>query len=134
MTNEEVKRIIKDHKTDRLHKRVINDCLEHARDYSGKNLQERLAGYFKDLSKGGCQSGLVGMLVYYSDTEKFFKRYHREIVKLVNEYQSDTGDNISSAEWFDSDDIFYEETHNRNYLAWFAYETIAFDLYNAIEE
>lgn len=134
MTSAEVKAIIREHKTDRLHKRVINDCIEHARRYSGKNLQGRLLGYFNDLAKGGCRSGLVGLLACSSDTDKFFRRYRREIIHLVDEYQSSTGEHISNAEWFDSDDPFCEGVHNRNYLAWFAYEAIAFDLYNAIDE
>ena len=33
-----------------------------------------IAGVFHDLFYGGCQSGMVSHLIYYSDTIPFFRR------------------------------------------------------------
>ncbi len=133
MTNQEVQQILSEMKTDRLHKRVINEIVEDSKDHNGDTLQERLMSRLNDISHG-CQSGTVGNLIYYSDTTAFFKRYKKEIAALVKDYQEETGCNISDLEWFDKEDIFCEEQNNQNYLAWFAYETIAFNLMNRLED
>lgn len=133
MTNQEVKQILSEMKTDRLHRRVINEIVEDSKDHNGENLQERLLSRLKDISHG-CSSGTVGSLIYYSDTCAFFKKYKKEIASLVKEYQEETGSNISELQWFDKEDIFCEEQNNQNYLAWFAYETIAFNLMARLEE
>jgi gas vesicle protein len=134
MTDRETKEILKELKEiSKLHKYVINDILEDSKDHNGETLQERLMSRLGDISHG-CQSGTVGSLIYYSDTCAFFKKYKKEIATLVKEYQEETGSNISDLEWFDKEDIFCEEQTNQNYLAWFAYETIAFNLMNRLEE
>ena len=44
---------------------VIN---RHADDY-----ETGAIGFLDDLMHGGCQSGMVGGLIYYSDTLKYYK-------------------------------------------------------------
>ncbi len=133
MTNKEVQAIIKDMKVNRLHKRVIDEIVSDAKEYGGKNLHENLKSRLKDIAHG-LSSGIVGSMIYYTDTCKFFKTYKKEIQELIKEYQEGTGSSIMEAEWFDKDDFLCEEDNNQNYLAWFAYETIAFNLMDRLEE
>lgn len=69
--------------------------------------------FFKDLLQYGCVSGMVGILVYYADTYAFFNRYYDEIEELRQEY----------------DLIIPVDCNLKNYLAWFAFEIVAFQIY-----
>lgn len=136
MTDKETNEILEELQgINKLYDYVISDILEDTTNngYDGENLQEKLMARLGDISHG-CQSGTVGSLIYYSDTCAFFKKYKKEISVLIKDYQDQTGSNISDLEWFDKEDIFCEEQNNQNYLAWFAYETIAWELQSRLEE
>ena len=70
----------------------------------------------------GCQSGIVTALIYQKDTEAFFDRHADEIFELVED-----------AKYMDLIDIKDFEL-SRNNLAWFAFETIAQEIYHEMEE
>ena len=56
-----------------LFKRVCNYVISEWGNYSDKT------NIFKDVLYHGCQSGMVGFLIYYSDTVRFYRRYRQEI-------------------------------------------------------
>jgi hypothetical protein len=133
MTNKEVKEIIRDMKKNRLYKRVINEIIEDSRDYSGNNMQERILGRLEDIQHG-LSSGIVGSLIYYSDTTKFFDRYRKDIEKLWKEFSFSTDMKLSDLRGFDESDPFIRDIENKNLLAWWAYEEIADEFYNRLYE
>jgi len=45
--------------------------------------------FFNELLEHGCVSGLVGSLVYYSDTHTFFDKHYDEIETLREEFEND---------------------------------------------
>jgi len=100
--------------------RIIN---RHAKEYDNGVL-----GFFEDLSKGGCASGIVGELIYYKDTIPFFHRHKAEINKLVYEYMDQFGA-VGPGELFlgkwDPEDPLALESNNQNLLAWFSFEEVA---------
>lgn len=51
-----------------LEKRVLQYITDEWNNYSDKK------NIFTDVLNYGCQSGMVGFLIYYSDTTKFYKR------------------------------------------------------------
>lgn len=106
--------------TTKLEKSVQKSCNSHAGDYDNG-----VTGFLRDLFYGGCQSGIVGELIYYTDTMKFYKAHQAEIKAMLKEALADTGFD-SPAKLFrdkwDADDIFAEDTSNQNLLAWFGYE------------
>ena len=59
-----------------LEKRVLNYIVDEWGNYDDKK------NIFTDVLNYGCQSGMVGFLIYYSDTTKFYKRYQEEINSL----------------------------------------------------
>jgi hypothetical protein len=116
-----------------LHKRVINEIISDSEYYNG-NYKERVKARCEDVSHG-CSSGVVGSMIYYSDTIAFYKKYKKEILKLLKELCDETG----CKPWellrdFDEEDLFCEEIQNQNLLAWFAYEEINNRLYWLVEE
>ena len=69
----------------------------------------------------GCQSGIVSALITYSDTEVFFDRHSNEIFELVED--------IKQEGLIDMNNF----TLSKNNLAWFAFETIAQEIYQELE-
>ncbi len=100
-----------------LVKYVIDEILD-AKVYE---TDEEIEGFFKDLQHGGCQSGFIGSLIYYSDTHKFYDKYYHEIEELRIEMEDNTGETINIG----SDDY-------KNKMAWFAFEETAYNLINQI--
>ena len=61
-----------------LQKRVINYIVDEWSNYDDKK------HIFTDVLYHGCQSGVVGFLIWYSDTVRFYKQYKDEIDELLN--------------------------------------------------
>lgn len=133
MTNKEAKEIIRDMKKNRLYKRVINEIVADSQDYNGDNIQERILARLDDVGHG-LSSGIVGSMIYYSDTVNFFNRYRKDIEELWQEFADSTGMKLQDLRDFDESDPFIRETSNKNLLAWWSYEEIASQLQNALYE
>lgn len=115
----------------KLEKAVQEEINHHVDDY-----EDGAKGFLKDLAYGGCQSGMVGSLIYYHDTLKFYKRNKGEINSLLREMLDETGVKSPSelfGDKWDSEDIFAEEQTNQNLLAWFGFEETANRLANRNE-
>ncbi len=102
----------------------------------GEEYKSGAEGAFSDLMEGGCQSGIVGELVYYSDTLSFFKKYRGEINDLffetldnkypnlgINTYGGSASD-LFGNKW-EKEDPLAQKTNNQNLLAWFGFEEAA---------
>lgn len=111
----------------------------------GKNkLQDYVVNYFLqqdnikqsmlDIQNYGCQSGMVGSLIYYNDTEKFYNKYKDEINSLANETIESTGYNslFDLIPSLDKEDQLMLESHNKNILAWFGFEETTNKLYDEL--
>lgn len=59
-----------------LLKRVCNYVIDRWSEYDDKK------HIFTDVLNYGCQSGVVGELIYYTDTVRFYKQYRQEINNL----------------------------------------------------
>lgn len=77
----------------RLYRYVVRDCVSASDDYNGENLFERLSARLGDVSHG-CSTGIVGSLIYYSDTNAFYKKYKREIIDLAKETADNVGESL----------------------------------------
>ena len=62
----------------------------------------------------GCVNGTVSALIYYSDTEPFFDRHADEIFDIYN-------------------NGIYDFELSKNSLAWFGFETMAYEIYDELE-
>lgn len=86
-------------------------------------------GVLNDLMKGGCASGYVRHLIYYTHTVAFFKKYRKEIAAMLAEGISDMGsiEGMFGDKW-DKEDPLAEDDTNRNLLAWYGFEETALRL------
>jgi len=114
----------------KLDRKVASIINQHAPDYEN-GVQE----YINDVMYGGCVSGIVGELIYYTDTVKFFRRHRNDINDMLKQTIEDCG--TSPAELFgdkwDQDDPLAMDTMNQNLLAWFAFEETAKKLADKLE-
>ena len=102
-----------------LTKRVSNYIIDRWHDYDDKTY------IFRDVLYAGCQSGIVGELIYYRDTVAFYNRYRKQINELLSETMSGTGlYNLSElfGDKWDAEDPLATDTYNQNLLAWFGFE------------
>jgi len=85
-------------------------------------------GWFEDLFNSGCVSGMVGELIYYRDTIKFFKKHKEDITTLLYELLDSCGfvcpSELFGGSWDKEDPLALEQT-NQNLLAWFGFEETA---------
>ena len=102
-----------------LTKRVCNYVISRWSDYTDKK------DIFTDVLNHGCQSGIVGELIYYTDTVRFYKQYKEEINCLLYDAMNGTGlyspSELFGSKW-DKEDPLAQDTHNQNLLAWFGFE------------
>ena len=105
-----LKKILKDHPHS-IKAEVAEEALEH----------DDPKTFFQDLLQHGCISGMVGKLIYYKDTHTFYDKHYAEIEALREEYEESTGEPLSI------------KSDLKNFLAWFAFEQVAYQLVNEIE-
>lgn len=114
-----------------LKKRVCNYVIEEWGNYDDKK------NIFTDVLNYGCQSGMVGFLIWYSDTVRFYKQYKQEIDDLLYNLMYETGiyslPELFGNKW-DKEDPLGNSDFNMNLLAWFGFEETLRDVGRAFEE
>ena len=73
----------------------------------------------------GCVSGIVGELIYYSDTTAYYAKNKDAINRLLYEQMEELGE-YDLTEFFcdwDLEDPLALDYYNQNILAWFGFET-----------
>lgn len=93
---------------------IINNCEKG----------ESVSDFIENILNCGCASGIVGELIYYSDTLKFYKKFQYEIDNLLNDLMRDCGCDAAGLfgkKWDETDPLARGE-HNKNLLAWFGFE------------
>lgn len=105
-------------KLERAARKWIN---EQAREYDSG-----CAGALRDLFQGGCASGIVGDLIYYTDTMAFYRRHRDELGKMLADSCEQNGMQPSEIiRGWDKSDPLAQEVQNQNVLAWFGFEEAA---------
>jgi hypothetical protein len=102
-----------------LEKRVYTYIIDCWSEYDNK------VSLFTDVLYHGCQSGVVGFLIWYSDTVRFYKQYRSEINDLLYEVTDSCGiyslPELFGNKW-DQEDPLATDVYNQNLLAWFGFE------------
>ena len=93
---------------------IILDQLDEADD-------NEILTTFEDIFTYGCVSGAVNALITYKDTAKFFDNHSDEIFELVEDMKQEGLIDMNNFEL------------SKNNLAWFAFETIAQEIYQELE-
>ena len=72
-----------------------------------------ITSFFSDLLRHGCQSGMIGKLIYYSDTHAFYDKYYNDIEEIRCELEDSLGEPLQP-----KGDL-------KNWYAWLAFEETA---------
>ena len=120
-------------KVNSLYQDVVNEIVEDSQDYGEDTPEENILTRLKDIAHG-LSSGIVGRLIYYQDTARFYDDFKIEINQLVYELLDETGLSIGElfSDWDKSDPLVLNY-QNKNLLSWFAYEEISYRLRNYLE-
>lgn len=91
-------------------------------------------GVLKDLFYGGCVSGMVGELVYYADTAKFYEKHKEDIWALAIEQAEEFG-NSNAFDFLKGLNLPAPGDYMQvaNNLAWFGFEEAARQIANKLE-
>ena len=109
-----------------LEQEVKRICNSYAKGYDSG-----MAGFMSDLRQSGCSSGMISELIYYLDTVKFHDKFEEEIWNLAFEDAEDQGINIMEfISSLNGSDNVGDLDQLKNLLAWFAFEEIAFRLFD----
>lgn len=107
----------------KLERHVARWLRSEARDRDGS-----VSSVYRDLQSGGCASGMVGHLIWYTDTVRFYRAHSREIDSMLSELCDDCGETparlFARSGWDDTDPLARDAT-NQNLLAWFGFEEVA---------
>jgi len=103
---------------------LVNNCMDILTDeFDGMSIEDA-QNWISQLQDHGCVSGMIGALVYYSDTCKFYDDNKDDINTLL--YETLQGIDCTAQQLFgdkfDSEDPLCIEETNQNLLAWFAFE------------
>lgn len=114
-----------------LEKRVLNYVINEWHGYSDKK------HIFTDVLYHGCQSGMVGFLIWYTDTTRFYKQYKSEIDTLLYETMESIGFDapiqLFGDKWNKKDPLA-DDDYNQNLLAWFGFEETLRNIGNRFEQ
>ena len=105
---QKIKQLESEELTDSLKWHVLNYVRENYSDDS------EIQNFFTDILSYGCESGMVGHLIYYSDTYKFFDTYYDHIEELRVEAEDNIGEPL----------VIRGDL--KNWLAWFGFEETAY--------
>lgn len=88
-----------------------------------RNSEGDISTFFKDLFEHGCVSGMIGDLIYYSDTGKFAKKHIEEILELKSNLEEETGEPV----------VDRDKGDELNFLAWLGFEETARKIYHELD-
>lgn len=120
-TKQNIKRINQEAKANNngLTESVTDYILDKWDEYDDKK------GIVTDVLEHGCQSGIVGSLIYYDDTTAYYEANKDEINKLLYETMDECGiyapSQLFGDKW-DEEDPLAIDYYNQNLLAWFGFE------------
>lgn len=107
---------LKENESD-LRSEVLDILVNHIEDCESF---EEVRGFMEDLRQYGCSSGMIGELLYYSDTKKFFIENMDEIQDYVNTLVQEHVYSINEL------DI--------NEIVWVVFEAIANEFFYTIDD
>lgn len=97
-----------------LEKAVLNIIVDQLDRY------DKADDFFNDLLSHGCQSGMIGEMIYYVDTHKWTKTHLEDIMELVDDTEAMLGEPLKI------------EGDRLNWLAWFSFEETARKIYESL--
>lgn len=90
----------------------VSDMAEHASGYNDPT------GFFKDLAYGGCQSGLIGFLIYNSDCKKIYIDHIDDMEDFKMRLEDEMGGPIPNR----------QQLPHYTFVCWLCYEELGYTI------
>lgn len=111
---------------------AVEDIVEDAEDYNGETLKDKILSRCSEILEHGCVSGTVSSLIYYSDTVAIFDKYADDLYDLIEDYDPDTFLDMLK-QHVNTTEIVLNCDTSKNWIVWLAYEEVAYQLQNSLE-
>ena len=98
-----------------------HDVAEIILDQADGMNNEEILEHVAQIINYGCASGMVPALMTYKDTDEFFNNHTDEILELLDNDKEEGILDIKEVEF------------NKNWLSWYAFERITFDIQYELE-
>ena len=95
---------------------LLDDMAEHIEGYNTP------LGFFKDLSYGGCASGLIGMFVYNPDCKEFYIHHIDSMEDFKEDWENMIGEPVRNT----------KSLPHYTFLCWFCYEQVGYEIGRAL--
>lgn len=79
-------------------------------------------GFFKDLSYGGCASGLIGKFIYNSDCKEFYINHIDSMEDFKQDWENMMGTSVQNT----------KDLPHYTFLCWFCYEELGYEVGRAL--
>lgn len=93
-------------------KPMVEDMVDNCDGYDNP------IGFFKDLSSGGCASGMVGMFIYNNDCKKFYINHIDSMEDFKAEFEGELGTHITND----------NQLHHYTFMCWLCYEETGYQI------
>lgn len=153
MNKKELIKTLKNKFNTSLEKRVLLYLLSDLKNnnFEGENFEKRLYNCVDFYASHPCVTGVCNELITYHQTARWFDRYKRNILEILQEYIDEDVFTVKenfekSCYYICMDRITIKLNYNnkiiqkcfnyedKNVLAWFSFETIVNNILNFIEE
>ncbi len=95
---------------------LLDDMAEHIEGY------DTPLGFFKDLSCGGCASGLIGKFIYNSDCKEFYIQHMDSMENFKQDWENMMGTSVQNP----------KNLPHYTFLCWFCYEELGYEIGQAL--
>lgn len=88
---------------------LFEDMASHCQNYTNP------IGFFEDLLRGGCISGMIGMFIYHSDCKRFYIDHIDSMENYVEDLEEELGESIKNT----------QKQPHYTFVCWLCYEELA---------
>ena len=120
--------------SNKMYRDIVDEIVEDSQNYDGDD-KEKLIGVLEDIGRSGLTSGIIGSLIYFDDTERFFNTYYDEIYDVVAEMYDNGLEPLEILKRYPVDDvaIMMCDQYSKNYIVFIVYENVCYNLLSILE-
>lgn len=98
----------------------INIIEEKANNYDNKgDFKDNLKGFFEDLGRGGCMSGMIADFIYHDDCKTFYIAHIDDLEEFKNEIEEGICEKIENR----------HDLPHYTFLVWLTFEEFCYNMY-----
>lgn len=121
--------------SNKMYRDIVDEVEYKSQDYDGDD-KEKFIRVLEDINYSGLASGIVGSLIYYDDTTKFFETYYDEISDELYNMENaglEPMKLLKSEYSMDDVSIMMCDQYSKNYIVWMVYAFVCGDLLDVLK-